>query len=154
MLPGKVSKVAPTSMRITRQRAAVLATLGSADGFVSAQDLHALIRRRRGRVGLSTVYRTLSTLSDAGQVHVIRSESGESLFGHCSPADSHHHHLRCRRCGRTTELSNDGLEEWVESVGNRHGFTNLTHECEVHGLCPACSTTKAGNDDTEAARDA
>ncbi len=128
------------SIRTTRQRTEVLAALAATEGFSSAQDLHAEIRKRQGGVGLTTVYRTLAALVKAGSVHVIRSESGESLFGHCSTAPSHHHHLRCRHCGRTVELSNDGFEEWVRSVGERYGFTDLTHECEVHGVCSRCAS--------------
>ena len=128
-----------SSTRSTRQRTEVLAALAAMKRFVSAQDLHAHIRKKRGGVGLSTVYRTLGALAEAGRVHVIRSESGESLFGHCTTDQTHHHHLRCRGCGRAIELSNDGFEEWVKSIGDRYGFIRLTHECEIHGLCPECS---------------
>jgi len=45
--------------RNTRQRSAVSAVLNDVEGFNSAQDLHALLRERGERVGLTTVYRTL-----------------------------------------------------------------------------------------------
>lgn len=141
----KGSRMARRTLRNTRQRAEVVTALAASDGFLSAQDLHSKIRTTRGGVGLTTVYRTLSALADAGRVHVIRSESGEALFGRCTAADVHHHHLRCRGCGRAVELSNEGFEEWVKSLGERHGFTELTHECEIHGVCSECSHSRTGN---------
>ena len=52
--------------RATRQRAAVATVLDELDEFRSAQDLHALLRERGDAVGLTTVYRTLQALADAG----------------------------------------------------------------------------------------
>ena len=48
-----------TAARNTRQRSAVSALLGEVAGFHSAQELHAMLRDRGERVGLTTVYRTL-----------------------------------------------------------------------------------------------
>ncbi|MCI0687697.1 MAG: transcriptional repressor, partial [Sporichthyaceae bacterium] len=45
--------------RATRQRAAVAAVLADTNDFRSAQELHAILRSRGERVGLTTVYRTL-----------------------------------------------------------------------------------------------
>ena len=47
------------TVRNTRQRSAVSALLGELEGFHSAQELHAMLRERGERVGLTTVYRTL-----------------------------------------------------------------------------------------------
>ena len=83
--------------RNTRQRGAVGALLGELDGFRSAQELHAILRERGERVGLTTVYRTLQALASAGDIDVMRPPDGEQLFRRCSRG--HHHHLVCRSCG-------------------------------------------------------
>ena len=54
---------AQSAQRSTRQRSAVMALLGEVEGFHSAQDLHAMLREKGDRVGLTTVYRTLQALS-------------------------------------------------------------------------------------------
>ena len=51
--------------RSTRQRSAVMVLLSEVDGFHSAQELHAMLRGRGDKVGLTTVYRTLQVLADA-----------------------------------------------------------------------------------------
>jgi Fur family ferric uptake transcriptional regulator len=123
----------------TRQQAAVLTALDAAGGFQSAQELYAALRRSDERVGLTTVYRTLQSLADAGDVDVLRSDAGEVVYRRCS-SGSHHHHLVCRGCGRTVEVEGPEVEEWAARIARRHGFRDVTHTVEVFGRCRDCST--------------
>jgi Fur family ferric uptake transcriptional regulator len=126
-----------TAIRNTRQRSAVSALLKEVDGFHSAQELHAMLRQRGERVGLTTVYRTLQGLADAGEVDVMRPPGGEHLYRRCS--EGHHHHLVCRSCGRTVEVDGPAVETWAEKVAARHGYVNVSHTMEIFGTCPACA---------------
>jgi Fur family transcriptional regulator, ferric uptake regulator len=126
----------PTS-RNTRQRGAVSALLAEVAGFHSAQDLHAMLRERGAAVGLTTVYRTLVALAEAGEIDVMQTAGGENLYRRCS--DGHHHHLVCRSCGRTVEVLGPAVESWAEKVAARHGYTEVSHTLEIFGRCPACA---------------
>jgi Fur family transcriptional regulator, ferric uptake regulator len=130
--PGENS----AALRNTRQRSAVSALLGEVEGFHSAQDLHAMLRDRGERVGLTTVYRTLQGLADAGEVDVMRPPGGEHLYRRCS--DGHHHHLVCRHCGGTVEVDGPAVETWAERVAAQHGYADVSHTVEIFGTCPAC----------------
>jgi Fur family transcriptional regulator, ferric uptake regulator len=123
--------------RQTRQRAAVSALLAELDGFHSAQDLHAMLRERGDRVGLTTVYRTLQGLAETGEVDVMRPPGGEHLYRRCSVG--HHHHLVCRSCGRTVEVAGPAVESWTDRVATAHGFIDVGHTLEIFGTCPACA---------------
>jgi Fur family transcriptional regulator, ferric uptake regulator len=125
--------------RPTRQRSAVSALLDEADQFRSAQDLHAELRSRGDTVGLSTVYRTLQALADAGEIDVLRTDDGEAVYRRCG-GRHHHHHLVCRECGRTVEVEGPAVETWAEQVAAEHGFTDVTHSLEVFGRCGPCAT--------------
>lgn len=127
--------------RTTRQRSAVSALLDETDQFRSAQDLHADLRTRGETVGLSTVYRTLQALADAGEIDVLRTDDGEAVYRRCGRR--HHHHLVCRSCARTVEVEGAAVESWAEQVAADHGFSNVTHSLEVFGQCPTCSTAGA-----------
>lgn len=115
----------------------MLAALDGADDFLSAQDLHALLRAAGQSVGLSTVYRTVQALAATGDVDVLVTSEGETRYRSCS--SDHHHHLVCRVCGRTVEVRSAGVEAWAARVGREHGFVDVTHTLEVFGVCPACS---------------
>ncbi len=124
------------SGRPTRQRRAVSAALAELDAFHGAQQIHDVLRSRGDRVGLSTVYRTLQALADAGEVDVLRIADGETLYRRCS--QGHHHHLVCRVCGRTVEVEGAAVERWAGTVAAQHGFADVSHTLEVFGTCDRC----------------
>ncbi|HUR15311.1 MAG TPA: Fur family transcriptional regulator [Mycobacteriales bacterium] len=125
-------------MKPTRQRTAVAAALATADGFTSAQALHEALRARGEAVGLTTVYRHLQALADAGEVDALRTADGETVYRRCA-GDEHHHHLVCRTCGATVEVGGPAVEAWAEAVATEHGYTDVTHTLEVFGTCAACA---------------
>ncbi|GAB4102675.1 transcriptional repressor [Micromonospora taraxaci] len=123
--------------RNTRQRGEVLALLREVEGFHSAQQLHQMLLARKAGVGLTTVYRTLQLLVDAGEIDSTRLPGGEQLFRRCSQS-KHHHHLVCRDCGRTVEVAGPAVERWADQVAAQHGFTDVGHTLEIFGTCAAC----------------
>lgn len=123
--------------RNTWQREAVRAALAEARGFVSAQQLHQALRDSGSTIGLATVYRALGGLTETGEADSLQSPEGENLFRSCSMT-GHHHHLICRNCGHTVELSATGVEEWTQRVGAEHGFSEIEHVVDLFGLCENC----------------
>jgi Fur family ferric uptake transcriptional regulator len=126
-----------TTERRTKQRVAVMSLLETLDEFSSAQDIHAQLRTTGSGVGLTTVYRTLQSLAESGQVDVLRTSDGEARYRRCTP--EHHHHLVCRSCGRTLEVDSPAVETWADEVAAAHGFTDVSHTLEIYGLCADCS---------------
>lgn len=127
--------------RMTRQRAAVYEVLDDTSGFHSAQHLHTLLTGAGHSIGLATVYRTLTGLAEAGEVDVLRSDGGESLFRRCLRTE-HHHHLVCRECGRTVEIDAKTVERWATRVAQEHNFVDVDHTAEIFGLCSECAAVQ------------
>lgn len=126
-------------VRPTRQRLAVRQVLDSAEDFRSAQDIHDSLRRDGERVGLATVYRALQSLVEAGEVDVLKTDAGESVYRRCST--HHHHHLVCRACGRTVEVEGPAVERWATAVALEHGYEDASHTLELFGTCSSCQGT-------------
>lgn len=124
-------------VRSTRQRSAISALLDEIEEFRSAQDLHDELRRRGEGIGLTTVYRTLQSLAEAGTVDVLRTDSGESVYRRCS--SGHHHHLVCRACGFTVEVDGPAVERWSHEVAEDNGFVDVSHTVEIFGTCRECA---------------
>ena len=122
-------------VRHTKQKDAVMAQLRGCDDFISAQELHRKLVDSGLRIGLATVYRQLNSLVDSGAADTVRMD-GQQLFRLCGD-DAHHHHLVCRKCGKTIEIDPPS-ESWVRKVAVGHGFTVESHTLEVFGLCPDC----------------
>jgi Fur family transcriptional regulator, ferric uptake regulator len=129
--------VSATSVRSTRQRAAISALLETVDDFRSAQELHDELRRRGENIGLTTVYRTLQSMATAGMVDTLRTDTGESVYRRCS--EHHHHHLVCRSCGSTIEVGDHEVEAWAAAVATKHGYSDVSHTIEIFGTCADCS---------------
>jgi Fur family ferric uptake transcriptional regulator len=106
--------------------------------FRSAQDIHAELRRRGERIGLTTVYRHLQVLSEDGAVDTLRDEAGETLYRRCGTS-AHHHHVTCRSCGRSVEVEGRAIERWADRVAAEAGFTDVDHTLEIFGLCADCA---------------
>jgi Fur family ferric uptake transcriptional regulator len=124
-------------VRATKQRSAISDLLDTIEEFKSAQDLHDELRKRGEGIGLTTVYRTLQTLADAGTVDVLRTDNGESVYRRCS--SGHHHHLVCRSCGFTVEVEGPTVEKWSQSVAESNGFSDVSHTIEIFGTCSQCT---------------
>lgn len=127
--------------RSTRQKRAVEAAMASSDDFRTAQEIHDALRRDGESVGLATVYRTLQSLVDLGEVDSVKTDGGEAVFRRCS--QSHHHHLVCRHCGRTVEIAGPAVERWASAKAQEHDYADVSHTVELFGTCPDCQKVLA-----------
>ena len=123
--------------RNTWQKTAVLEQLSNTDEFVSAQELHQKISQSGKKLGLTTVYRALTEMVEQGMADSLSISDGEMRYRICTP--EHHHHLICRVCGKTVEFDMPGFEELALQVAKANGFTELSHEIELFGVCGDCS---------------
>ena len=125
------------ALRPTRQRRAITDALAGAGDFQSAQEIHDRLRRAGDKVGLATVYRTLQAMAEAGDVDVRHNPAGEATYRQCST--HHHHHLVCRSCGATVEITGSAVETWAQAIADQHGYTEVSHTIELVGLCADCA---------------
>ncbi|MGD1014379.1 MAG: transcriptional repressor [Acidimicrobiales bacterium] len=128
-----------TSTRNTAQRREVISALSGVQGFVSAQDLHGMITKSGGAIALATVYTQLKKLAESGDVDLVMTDRGETLYRRCV-IDVHHHHLACRLCGAAVEVDAPDLERWANDIATQHAYRDLRHVLELNGICPTCQS--------------
>jgi Fur family ferric uptake transcriptional regulator len=133
--PGRVQH------RVTARHDSVRQALAAAGTFISAQDLHAQLRSAGHRIGLTTVYRALAAMADNGGADVLTAD-GQQVYRACG-SGSHHHHLICRSCGKTVEISGPAIERWAKATASKHGFADVTHSVEIFGTCADCTSHAA-----------
>jgi Fur family ferric uptake transcriptional regulator len=125
--------------RSTRQRRAVLGALAARPDFTSAQALHRRLRAQGHRIGLTTVYRTLHALTDAGLVDTARDDTGRRHY-RARPTAEHQHYLRCRECGFNIPVASPAVERWAHTTARDLGFSQVEHVVELTGVCAPCQT--------------
>ena len=128
-------------IRYTKGRQTVVDVLSASDGPLSAAEIHGKLR---GRVPLSSLYRSLSVLEEAGVLvphfghkTVTRYELAEWLRGH-------HHHLVCLDCGSVDDIElPENLEsevtQLVTGIGSMAKFSPVNHSLEIEGRCVRCA---------------
>jgi len=133
-------RLSDRDVRYTRGRRTVVTALNSADGPMSAAELH---ERIGTDVPLSSLYRTLAVLEEAevvmphfGTRGITRYELAEWLTGH-------HHHLLCVSCGTVDDIDvpqpiEDEVRVIVDKIAALATFAPSGHALEIEGRCAKC----------------
>ena len=125
-----------TQRRNTWQKQAVEAELANQEGFISAQELHLALVNGGKKLGLTTVYRALTDMVEQRLADSLTLSEGEMRYRICTP--EHHHHLICKQCSKTVEFDLPGFESLAQEVARSNGFSELSHEIELFGICSDC----------------
>ena len=103
---------------------------------LAADELAARVHASAPQVHLSTVYRNLESLEEAGVLRRARLGEGPASY-HLSADD--HHHAVCRRCGVVIQVSADALGPVVAALAREHGFRAEPRHLTIDGVCAACA---------------
>lgn len=128
-------------MRYTSGRRMVVSTLATSDGPLSASELH---DHAAGELPLSSIYRSLTVLEDAGVLAPHHGARGLTRYELAEWLQGHHHHLVCIECGSVEDVEvGQGHESKVDQVVNEissaASFLPLNHALEIEGRCARCA---------------
>lgn len=128
-------------VRLTNGRRDVVAALTRSRGPVSAAEIHAHLD---GSVPLSSIYRTLTVLSETEVASPHHGRDGVTRYELAEPLQDHHHHLVCVECGRIDDVEFDGsaehaVKDAIAGVASAHGFEVADHSLEIEGRCERCA---------------
>ena len=125
---------------MTAARRAVLETLSLADGPRSAAELSDSLD---GSVPLSSLYRSLTVLENAGVLAPHHGVRGVTRYELAEWLSGHHHHLVCTTCGAVDDVPipadlEHQLRTLIGSVATGAGFVATDHALEIEGQCERC----------------
>ena len=134
-------RLAASGIRFTGGRRQVVAALERAEGPMSAAELHVGLNRQ---VPVSSVYRTLAVLEEAGVVAPHHGARGITRYEIAEWLAGHHHHLVCVDCGAVEDIElppslEKELEVLVGQVSKMSEFSASGHSLEVDGRCTRCA---------------
>jgi len=130
--------IAGKGLKNTKQREAVAEVFFSTTGHISAEELYQKVSKKHPGIGLTTVYRTLKLLTEAGLAKERRFGEPQGVFEK-EDSDKHHDHLICTRCGKIIEFKNPKIEKLQDEVASKYGFVVEDHKMELYGLCSNCT---------------
>lgn len=127
--------------RFTEQQRELLAHVFARHKHFDAKELIEELKAAEKAVSRATVYRTLTSLVDAGLLRRI--ELGDrTLYDHDYGYPAHDH-LVCERCNSVTEFQSEELETLLERVAAEHQFRPEGHTLVIRGVCAACNAARA-----------
>lgn len=133
--------LAARGLRLTRQRRAVLAAVAASNGAISPLQLYEAARTTCPDLGLTTVYRTLEILSDAGALRRVHGADRCEAF---VPAHAAHGHVVvCTSCGTATEFTDCDMSPVLEAAARETGYAISDHFLQLSGLCAVCGRSAA-----------
>jgi len=115
---GWRDRLAGRGARITGPRSVIIGVMQESEGHLSASEIYIRAHEINPGIGLTTVYRTLDILSQAGIVQKFDFGDGTARFELSDDPDSsghHHHHLVCRACGKIIDYT-DFIKEEIEFI--------------------------------------
>jgi len=127
-------------VRYTSARRTVIAAFATAAGPRSAGEL---FLDMEGIVPLSSLYRTLNVLEDAGVVVPHFGSKGLTRYELADWIAGHHHHLVCTVCGAVQDVDipaemESRVREVVGELARLVDFIPLDHTLEIEGRCSEC----------------
>lgn len=141
-LDGEVSqRLADHEVRYTSGRRVVVTALARSEGPKSPAELHAEVA---SAVPLSSLYRSLAVLENAGIVVPHFGAKGVTRYELAEWLRGHHHHLICLNCGSVEDIAisqthEAKLAELVKDIGAAASFTEVNHVLEIEGRCAKCA---------------
>jgi Fur family transcriptional regulator, stress-responsive regulator len=126
-------------LRVTMPRLAMLRWLaGHPHATVDA--IAAGVREQFGAVSTQAVYDMLAACATAGLLRRIEPAGHPARFER--RVGDNHHHLVCRRCGRTEDVDCVvGVQPCLTPAGDL-GFAVDEAEVVFWGMCPTCNTAE------------
>jgi Fe2+ or Zn2+ uptake regulation protein len=124
--------------KATPSRLAVLSLFSNECGPIDAK--LALAKLKSKKINLVTIYRTLSSLEQAG---VLKKVDLQRESVHYELSENHHHHVVCTHCGKTESFETCEISSIVGKIlKNSPQFQSISgHSLELFGICKKCAST-------------
>ena len=131
-------EIRASGKRMTRTRLAVLSVLESTKYPLSPAELYARLKKQNVAIDPVTVYRNLSALKSIGLVRQIKLHQEERSRYEMKEGREHHHHIRCKSCGKIEDLLLCPLKKLTSMIQRETRFLVGDHSLEFSGWCPKC----------------
>jgi len=136
-----LARLRAENQRLTANREALLEVLHASRN--RPLTIPEIVAARRS-LAVSTVYRNLGVLEEAGVVHRISTRSDFAYYELVEDLTEHHHHMVCVSCGMVEDVPasatiEKSLSAAVRQAARRTGFRAEGHRLDLVGRCKQCA---------------
>ena len=123
--------------RMTKARITILKEIYRRHDHFNADDIYLELKKRNENISRASVYRIIPLLLESKLIREINTNSGTKLYEHIL-GHKHHEHMRCEKCGELIEFKDDIIENDIEKLCKKIGFTHNGHTILINGICKNC----------------
>ena len=136
-----IAKYKDKGLRLTPQRIAILKYLDGNTSHPTADNIYRDIKQTYPTLSFATVYNTLQTLREHGEVMEI---TIDPLRKHYDPNTSPHHHVICIRCNDLWDVFVDYSDVLKLPSNVARGMKTVGVHVDFYGLCKNCQKEERG----------
>ncbi|BDI28250.1 transcriptional repressor [Capsulimonas corticalis] len=129
-------KLSDSGHRTTPQRINILRALLTTETHPTAEEIWDRVRSVSPTTTLATVYKTLDTLKELGEVMELDTRDDSRHYDGLHPDP--HPHAVCKRCGRIDDVDLDGLDTLQSQATKASGYRIEEQDVTFYGLCARC----------------
>lgn len=141
-----IGRMKSRGLRVTTPRKVILAELDASESYVSAEEIYHRIHTDHPKIGLATVYRTLTLLTQIGIVTKFEFGDGKARYelADIDTDSTHHHVLVCEQCYSVIKYSDftpkekKNFEQLESMLEQKFDFSIHRHVVHYYGVCSVC----------------
>ena len=126
-------------LRRTPQRTAVLKALVSNPTHPRIEEIFQIVVKEFPMISLATIYKTISTLKEIGEVRELGFNEGGSRYD--SASEPPHAHLICVKCQKISDVEAADLTQLSNDVYRQSGYQIVDQRLDFLGVCPTCQSS-------------
>ena len=126
------AQCAARGMRMTEQRRVIARVLSESEDHPDVEELYRRSVKIDDRISISTVYRTVKLLEDAGIIERHDFRDGRSRYEQMP--ESHHDHLINLRTGQVIDFQSEEIERLQTEIARKLGYRLVDHRLELYAV--------------------
>jgi len=115
----------------------MLETFLKVDMHLTAPIFSGLLKDRGFEISVEKTAGALEMFTSLGFAEKHHTED-DRVFYEPSYPGSHHDHIICSGCGRTTEFNKPDVDQLIEKIACDEDYVHLQHKLIIYGLCHSC----------------
>ena len=130
---GKIKEdFAGKRFTITSQRETVLRIIYESKDHPDIDEIYLRARESDSKIGIATVYRTISSLVEVGAIEKLDFKDGKSRYEE-STTCHHHDHLIDVETNEVIEFYNEDIEKLKSKIAKDLGYDLVHHRLDLYG---------------------
>lgn len=134
-------RLSNTGHRITPQRLCILEALVDANRHPTAEEIFARVRKVSPTTSLATVYKTIETLKEMGEVQELEFGDGRNHYDGVDPIP--HPHVVCTGCGKIEDVAITDVTTLQKQAVQASGYKITSQRLDFYGMCGNCQQSAA-----------